>query len=41
MEKNGATLTSTNQVITKLTGSWATPEDTQIVQEVMMPALQG
>lgn len=26
MEKNGVTLTSTNQVIAELTGNWATPE---------------
>ncbi|MFM5041375.1 isochorismatase family protein [Aeromonas caviae] len=41
MEKNGVTLTSTNQVIAELAGNWATPEGTQIVTEVMMPALQG
>lgn len=41
MEKNGATLTSTNQVIAELAGNWATPEGTQIVTEVVMPALQG
>ncbi len=41
MEKNGATLTSTNQVIAELAGNWATPEGTQIVSEVVMPALQG
>ncbi|AHG65237.1 isochorismatase family protein [Advenella mimigardefordensis] len=41
MEKNGATMTSTNQVIAELTGSWATPEGTQIVSELVMPALQG
>lgn len=41
MEKNGATLTSTNQVIAELTGNWSTPEGTAIVQEVVMPALQG
>ena len=41
MEKNGATLTSTNQVIAELAGNWSTPEGTQIVQEVIMPALQG
>ncbi|MDR2296741.1 MAG: isochorismatase family protein [Comamonas sp.] len=41
MQQNGVTLTSTNQVIAELAGSWATPEGSQIVQEVMMPALQG
>ncbi len=41
MEKNGATLTSTNQVIAELAGNWATPEGTQIVNEVVMPAWQG
>ena len=41
MESNGATLTSTNQVIAELTANWATPEGTQIVTEVVMPALQG
>jgi nicotinamidase-related amidase len=41
MEKNGATLTSTNQVIAELAGNWTTPEGGQIVQEVVMPALQG
>jgi nicotinamidase-related amidase len=41
MEKAGVTLTSTNQVIAELAGSWATPEGTRIIQEVIMPALQG
>lgn len=41
MEKSGVTLTSTNQVIAELAGTWATPEGSQIVQEVLMPALQG
>lgn len=41
MEKNGVTLTSTNQVIAELAGNWATREGGQIVQEVVMPALQG
>lgn len=41
MEKNGATLTSTNQVIAELAGNWATPQGAQIVAEVVMPALQG
>lgn len=39
MEKNGATLTSTNQVIAELAGNWMTPEGTRIVSEVVMPAL--
>lgn len=41
MEKGGVTLSSTNQVIAELAGNWATPEGTQIVQEVVMTALQG
>lgn len=41
MENNGVTLTSTNQAIAELAGSWATPEGMAIVQEVVMPALQG
>ena len=41
MEKNGVTLTSTNQVIAELAGNWTTPEGSQIVQEVVMPALQA
>ncbi|KJK14925.1 isochorismatase [Burkholderiaceae bacterium 16] len=41
MEKNGVTLSSTNQVIAELAGSWSTPEGMRIVQEVVMPALQG
>ena len=41
MLKAGVTLTSTNQLIAELTGSWSTAEGMQIVQEVMMPALQG
>lgn len=40
MEKNGATLTSTNQVIAELAGNWSTPEGMEIVQQVVMPALQ-
>ncbi|WP_045046922.1 isochorismatase family protein [Rouxiella chamberiensis] len=35
MEKNGITLTSTNQLIAELAGSWATPEGGQLVQVVM------
>lgn len=41
MEKNGATLTSTNQVIAELVGSWATPEGMRIVKEVVATAMQG
>jgi nicotinamidase-related amidase len=41
MEKGGATLSSTNQVIAELVGSWSTPEGERVVQEVVMKALQG
>ncbi len=41
MEQNGVTLTSTNQVIAELTGDWTTEAGTRIVQEVLLPALQG
>ncbi|MGF6472639.1 isochorismatase family protein [Paraburkholderia youngii] len=41
MEKNGVTLSSTNQVIAELAGNWSTPEGMRIVQEVIMPALQS
>ncbi|MBN3786145.1 isochorismatase family protein [Burkholderia sp. Ac-20353] len=41
MEKNGVTLSSTNQVIAELAGNWSTPEGMRIIQEVIMPALQG
>lgn len=40
MEKAGVTLTTTNQLIAELAGSWATPEGGQLVQ-VLMTALQG
>jgi nicotinamidase-related amidase len=40
MERGGVTLTSTNQLIAELAGSWATPEGAQLVQ-VMMAALQA
>ncbi|MCY1351304.1 putative hydrolase YcaC [compost metagenome] len=40
MEKGGVTLTTTNQLIAELAGSWATPEGGQLVQ-VLMTALQG
>lgn len=35
MEKHGVTLTSTNQLIAELAGSWSTPEGEQLVQMVM------
>jgi nicotinamidase-related amidase len=41
MEQNGVTLSSTNQVIAELAGNWSTPEGTAIVQQVVMPTLQG
>lgn len=40
MDKGGVTLTTTNQVMAELAGSWATPEGRQLVQ-VLMEALQG
>lgn len=40
MERGGVTLTSTNQLIAELAGSWSTPEGGKLVQ-VMMGALQG
>jgi len=40
MEKGGVTLTSTNQLIAELAGSWATPEGGQLVQ-VLMEALES
>lgn len=40
MERGGVTLTSTNQLIAELAGSWSTPEGGELVQ-VMMGALQG
>jgi nicotinamidase-related amidase len=40
MEKNGVTLTSTNQLIAELAGSWATPEGGQLVK-VLIEALQA
>ncbi len=39
MEKNGITLSSTNQVIAELAGNWTTPEGSRIVQ-VVMEAMQ-
>ena len=41
MERGGVTLSSTNQVIAELVGDWSTPEGSAIVQEVVMPSLQG
>ncbi|PPC73954.1 isochorismatase [Pokkaliibacter plantistimulans] len=41
MEKAGVTLTSTNQVIAELAGDWSTAAGMEIVQQVIMPALQG
>ncbi|MEK1942449.1 MAG: isochorismatase family protein [Pseudomonas sp.] len=35
MEKGGVTLTSTNQVIAELAGSWASPEGGQLVQLIV------
>jgi nicotinamidase-related amidase len=40
MERGGVTLTSTNQLIAELAGSWATPEGGELIQ-VLMPALQA
>jgi nicotinamidase-related amidase len=40
MERGGVTLTSTNQLVAELAGSWATPEGSQLVQ-VLMESLQG
>jgi len=35
MDKAGVTLTSTNQLIAELAGSWATPEGGELVQVLM------
>ncbi len=40
MERGGVTLTSTNQLIAELAGSWTTPKGGELIQ-VMMPALQA
>ncbi|TAL98711.1 MAG: isochorismatase family protein [Paraburkholderia sp.] len=40
MQHGGVTLTSTNQLMAELAGSWTTPEGGQLVQ-VLMTALQG
>lgn len=39
MERAGVTLTSTNQLIAELAGSWVTPEGQQLIQ-VLMPSLK-
>lgn len=36
MERAGVTLTTTNQLIAELAGSWATPEGSQLVQVLMV-----
>lgn len=35
MERAGVTLTTTNQLIAELAGSWSTPEGNQLVQVLM------
>ena len=40
MDRGGVTLTTTNQLIAELAGSWTPPEGGQLVQ-VLMAALQG
>lgn len=40
MDKGGVTLTTTNQLIAELAGSWATPEGGDLVQ-LIIEALQG
>ncbi len=40
MERGGVTLTTTNQLIAELAGSWTTPQGGQLVQ-VLMAALQA
>ena len=40
MDKGGVTLTTTNQLIAELAGSWATPEGGELVQ-LIIEALQG
>lgn len=40
MERHGATLTTTNQLIAELAGSWATPEGGELVQ-LIIGALQA
>lgn len=41
MENGGVVLSSTNQTIAELAGNWSTPEGMEIVQQVLMPALQA
>lgn len=40
MERGGVTLTSTNQLIAELAGSWASPEGGELIQ-VLMPSLHN
>lgn len=40
MERGGVTLTSTNQLIAELAGSWASPEGGELIQ-VLMPSLRA
>lgn len=40
MERGGVTLTSTNQLIAELAGSWGTPEGMALIQ-VLMPSLKA
>jgi nicotinamidase-related amidase len=40
MERAGVTLTSTNQLIAELAGSWATPEGGQLIQ-TLLPTLHS
>jgi hypothetical protein len=40
MEKNGVTLTTTNQLIAELAGTWASPEGGQLAR-LLMEALQA
>jgi len=40
MERNGVTLTSTNQMVAKLAGTWATPKSGQLVH-ILMTVLQA
>ncbi|AVJ98279.1 Uncharacterized protein PAT169_1842 [Pseudomonas aeruginosa] len=40
MEKNGVTLTSTNQLIAELAGNWATAEGGQLAQ-ILQDALMA
>ena len=37
MERGGVTLTTTNQLIAELAGSWTTPEGGQLIQVLMGP----